>query len=176
MPNKTTPASKELGRKIREARTVAGLSVRALARLLAAGDEKRYDTFRRYLIRWESGRNRPDEAHRNLIADTLGVPRSSFSPDAVDASPYDTLLRSLRAVVDHELRERIDPLQETIEELQRVDLAESLGDALAYVYGRVLIAIDLWKEGERRQSITHLRKAEDRLATAITHAREGMAA
>ena len=78
MPEKTTTVSIEVGKKMRHEREAVGISIREVARRMAGDNEKRYDTYRRYIIRWENGHNTPDESNRNAYADAVGCPRSLF--------------------------------------------------------------------------------------------------
>ncbi len=69
----TSAADLTVGQRIRSARKAKGLSMDKLAALLG--------TYRRQIIRWEQGVNRPGPAYVARLAEVLEQPEEFFSDD-----------------------------------------------------------------------------------------------
>lgn len=76
MSTVTEPLRRHVGRKIREARTSAGLSQKQLAERIGTGPDGRL-----YLIRLEQGKHLPRESTLAAIARATGRDVEWFLPD-----------------------------------------------------------------------------------------------
>lgn len=121
---------------------------------MANGDERRWDTYRRYIIRWEQGVNTPDEGNRNAYADAIGCPRSLFREDQDLFADLTTTLRSvIRAAtndqVKNEITSAIGPILSAVESLaEAVDRDDDLVEAIAQLRVRCVLALDRLERGE----------------------------
>lgn len=161
-------------------RLAAGLSIREVARRMAGGDTKRYDTLRRYVIRWESGKNTPDEVNRDRYADAVGIPRSLLregaTPNDLAADLAAVLGSIVNALSEERDRVRLAPMAEAIDQI--LDLAsqdDEIAEAASYLRASALNAIPKFHSGDREQieaAIARVRRAYNRLEDAITLAKE----
>ena len=167
---------------MRQEREAASLSIREVARRMAGDNEKRYDTYRRYIIRWENGHNTPDESNRNSYADAVGCPRSLFRDETrnLSADLMSAVSTAMRSIANDEARSEVakilDPLGDMLEGLfDADDLDDEIAEAALHVQACAHIAIPRFRSGnpdQIRRSIRLLRRAVNRLDDAILSAGE----
>jgi len=93
------------GEKLRRELDRQDVSVRALARKL---QPQQPEVARRNLARWIGGYNRPTTAHRDAIADALGVSREQFAADDEEEDdPLVALMNAVRRVVREEVEREL---------------------------------------------------------------------